>query len=360
VKILAGGLSPVLVVLAVVAIPWSNSMAKTWRVPSESPTICGAVDSTSYGDTVLVAPGTYCRERTKVVPYGCYAWIEMKDGVTLVSEAGPSATTLVESSPGIINFTVYCDSIEGATVRGFTLTEGECPPTQPNAPHFSTGVYSSASDVTVEGNVFSGFYRAVEIYGNPPIQGAPLIKGNDIGDGDCGINISGSSMGYSPLLESNSIHGAKYYGVCSLDSNPHIVGNTVTQCGEAGVYFQGYSSSLMVSNVIINNAGPGIMAIMDYVYESPCLNCGWQKEHANDVYGNRQYDVYYYEETGAGLFEARVNYWGTSCPDSTRFFGRVDWSPWVNTTHTVDCVTCAGCPDAVQPATWGSIKAMFR
>ena len=84
------------------------------------------------------------------------------------------------------------------------------------------------------------------------------------------------------------------------------------------------------------------------------------REYANDIWGNGEYDVYHWEKTGLGLMTATHNYWGTLCPDSSRFCGRIDWTPWVDSTHTVLCSDCENCHHGTEPSTWGSIKAMFR
>jgi hypothetical protein len=138
------------------------------------------------------------------------------------------------------------------------------------------------------------------------------------------------------------------------------VGNTIVGNGETRVYFEGYSQSLMHSNRIIGNGKYGVEDRTDYVYQSPCLNCTFTKETANDVYGNGLYDVYFVEETGHGLFEASYNYWGTLCPQPSQFYGRVDVMVWVDSTHTVVCIDCENCHHATEPTTWGRIKAMFR
>ena len=63
--------------------------ARTWYVTPDStgdaPTITAGVDSASYGDTVLVAPGTYYSDSTGTEDW---TWIRMKDGVALISEEG--------------------------------------------------------------------------------------------------------------------------------------------------------------------------------------------------------------------------------------------------------------------------------
>ena len=143
-------------------------------------------------------------------------------------------------------------------------------------------------------------------------------------------------------------------------SDPYIRGNTISGFDEAGVYFVGWSKSIMESNRIVDNGNYGVYARMDDWLYSPCLNCMRGRETANDVYGNGLYDVYYVENTGFGLFEATLNYWGTPCPQPGRFHGRVRWTPWVDSTHTILCSDCDSCGDATEPTTWGSIKAMFR
>lgn len=64
----------------------------TWYVTQsgsgDAPTIAAAVDSAASGDTVLVAAGTYG-----------VAALDMKPGLVLTSESGPSVTKLVEGTP---------------------------------------------------------------------------------------------------------------------------------------------------------------------------------------------------------------------------------------------------------------------
>jgi hypothetical protein len=76
--------------------------ARTWRVPSECPTISAGCDSATHGDTVLVAAGTYYSDSAGTQSE---AWIVPKDGVALVSEDGPEVTMLVKcpSSAGGLN-----------------------------------------------------------------------------------------------------------------------------------------------------------------------------------------------------------------------------------------------------------------
>jgi hypothetical protein len=355
------GVSIAVIIGLLLALPIEShriAQARTWRVPSESPTIYGAIDSAAYGDTVLVAPGTYCREREKAGPYGMDVWIEMKDGIKLISEGGPEVTTLVETAPAIANLTILCDSILDAEVNGFTITWSDCSPPRLLG-YYNYAVIVVSSDMLVENNVILHFRTGIDIRNESPHDGTPVIRGNVVRFADWGISVSGVFRLDTPVIEGNTVRDC-HYGIWNRDSNAYIVGNTIVGNTETGIHFEAYSQSLMHSNKIIGNGKYGVYDCTYYVYQSPCLNCTLTKETANDVYGNGLYDVYFVEETGLGLFGACYNYWGTLCPDSSRFYGRVDISVWVDSTHTVVCTDCDSCYHSTQPTTWGSIKGMFR
>jgi hypothetical protein len=120
-------IAPLSVVLAF-AFPAS---ATTLRVPSEYTTINAALDATSPGDTVLVAPGRYTEAETRVIDIGgagpltatCLAFLA--DGVTLLSEGGPAVTTLDMSESIRVGrgWAVVGGLLpSGVTVEGFTIT----------------------------------------------------------------------------------------------------------------------------------------------------------------------------------------------------------------------------------------------
>lgn len=98
------------------------SVAATLRVPSEYSTIQAGVDAAASGDSVLVAPGTWTDSETRGLRTAC---VFLKDGVILLSEAGPSATTIDQQGIGggssDVLYGVLLDS--GTTaVEGFTVT----------------------------------------------------------------------------------------------------------------------------------------------------------------------------------------------------------------------------------------------
>jgi parallel beta-helix repeat protein len=208
--------------------------------------------------------------------------------------------------------------------------------------------------------VIRGFFEfGIHVRGRPPHDGTPVIRNNDIRYCGCGIAVYYVERLDTPLIEGNTVKDCEY-GMQIGDSDPYIVGNIVAGNTESGIYFEGWSQSLMHGNRIIGNGKYGVEDRTDYIYQSPCLNCTFTKETANDVYGNGLYDVYFVEETGLGLFEARYNYWGNLCPQASQFYGRMDVNVWVDSTHTVVCTNCEDCSHSTEATTWGAIKALFR
>jgi len=345
---------PLLIMGVLVLVP-HLAVADTWRVPSEHPTICGSVDSAAYGDTVLVAPGIYTRERVLDDGYYSRVWIVMKDGVTLMSECGPEVTELVEPCPSILTDIVACDSVSDAVVQGFTIRTDNC-----SFPFLPAGISMEACKMTVENNIIHHVYYGVAVTKEPPRPDRPIIVGNDIHSCWYGIHLQDVWTRDSPRIVDNHISYCWEFGILSFDSDPYIGGNTIELNGSDGLHFEGYSSSLLEGNRIVHNGGNGVTAIMDYEYHHPCLNCTWRKEMANDVFGNGGYAVYLVEPVGLGVFEATYNSWGTLCPDPAMFYGNIDWLPWVDSTHTTRCYDCESCQPATEPTTWGAIKSIYR
>jgi hypothetical protein len=69
----------------------SPGVAATHHVPGEYPTIQAGLDAAAFGDTVLVAPGTYTDYETRPIGTACAFLV---DGVVLRSEQGPAVTTI--------------------------------------------------------------------------------------------------------------------------------------------------------------------------------------------------------------------------------------------------------------------------
>jgi hypothetical protein len=338
--------------------------ARTWYVLPDStgdvPTIRAGVDSAGYGDTVLVAAGTYYSDSTGTQ---AQAWIVLHDGVALVSEDGPDVTTLVKcpTLAGGTNRVVSLDGSWDTTLKGFTIRiyqYGEC---EPGGGVQFIAVSCDQAHAVIEDNIITGvFLKGIRARGPHPMSCSPVIRNNTVkGCLEYGIECANGGTNWSPWIEGNTIiQNATGLGIENI--HPRVDGNvlshntrgTVVEC-PAVVTFQ--------MNVITNNTDYGAWVHQGsaYPYTAPCFNCGMQKSTANDIYGNGSYDIYYEDDTGLGLIEARFNYWGSLCPVPS-LHGNITLVPWVDSSHTLQCDACGSCHDATQPATWGSIKAIFR
>jgi hypothetical protein len=137
------------------------------RVPSEYPTINAGLDAAAFGDTVLVAPGTY-READTRGPT-CLGTVTsvafLKDGVVLLSEAGPEHTTLSlgwADGDGEDVVVLACNlPSEDTVLEGFLVT---------GAPYGSSGMQVwGCGQVTVRGcafrNLDAGAVSPDDLYG---------------------------------------------------------------------------------------------------------------------------------------------------------------------------------------------------
>ncbi|MGD8395900.1 MAG: right-handed parallel beta-helix repeat-containing protein [Candidatus Eiseniibacteriota bacterium] len=87
----------------------TNSMASTILVPTDVPTIQGALDIALPGDLVLVEPGAY--EENLI----------MVSDVELRAEQGPQVTAIDGRSLGPV---ITCHQVSGVEVHGFTIRHG--------------------------------------------------------------------------------------------------------------------------------------------------------------------------------------------------------------------------------------------
>jgi hypothetical protein len=108
----------------------ASADAAILRVPSEYTTINQALDATSPGDTVLVAPGHYTDSEERFIVLVGTGFVTscafMKAGVSLVSEDGPQVTTIDLAGPGESSDAVLVVVAPRLTaevlLQGFTVT----------------------------------------------------------------------------------------------------------------------------------------------------------------------------------------------------------------------------------------------
>jgi len=161
--------------LAGIALP-ASTPAATLRVPLDYPAIQPAVDAAAAGDTVLVAPGTYTDATTRLVyiggagPITVTSGIILKDGVSVISEAGSASTTIDTSDALVVGrgwVVVGGLLASGTRVQGFVLVG----PAQWGAVHVQdSGV------ITFEDCVFEDFTSTIRSGGILAVEADLLIR----------------------------------------------------------------------------------------------------------------------------------------------------------------------------------------
>jgi parallel beta-helix repeat protein len=335
-------------VLILLALAGSAS-ACTWRVPSECPTLKAGCDSASYGDTVLVEPGTYVR--TSDDPE---TWWGFKPGLTVLSEFGPEVTIIEMCG---LSVAVGTES-EGSRFSGFTVRFGTGPDCEyPPCPTEGVSVYN-CTDVIVENCIIENVSYGIYVEGVSGSWYKPVFRNNIIRNCAMGIAVRRVIDPGRPYFEGNTITNCNR-GVEVTDSSPLLADNIVMNC-RTGLCYKGRCGGNVKRSVIADNIEDGVQIIeADHPLAVPDFNGGLSTPDANDFYGNGRYDINYcYDDVGGVM--AKQNWWGADCPDFTgKFKGLVYYSPWVDSTHTL-VLREEDCAVATESSTWGRVKAMFR
>lgn len=217
------------------------------RVPSEYPTIQEGINAANYGDTVLVAPGTYPEYD-----------IIMKDGVYLKSEKGAENTIIDPDTLGRDHRIFNCDSLTKTTIDGFTICNGETPY---YGGYGGGGILSRASHIVIKNNIirnnFSYFYSYTSLIGT---RGG----GIEVCGGFCVIedNVIADNVVIADWLRtySGSYSAGLGGGICIRNAraviNTNIIENNWggyhTSAG-GGIYCEGDSEVVIINNIIANN-----------------------------------------------------------------------------------------------------------
>ena len=243
------------------------------------------ISSAAYGDTVMVAPGTYYRTL-------------MYSGIHLMSEKGPSETIFANSE----YWCIKADGVDSlAVIEGFTLDGGRAAEGVINCENSQltirncvirsawSGVRSMFSDIRVENCKFSECQNGVYFYES---QGS--ITSSEFTKCVTGISIVSSS----PIVARNEIHGNSLGIAVSKHSEPTIGG------------------TLASANRVWGNPGGALK------------NEGNTKRSGVRTMNPLTLHVPY-------------NYWGSDCPDRLLFRGEpVVWAPWVDETGSRALETC--------------------
>ena len=189
------------------------------RVPTEYPTIQGAINAAYPGDTIFVSSGTY-REHVVV-----------NKSVTLLGEEG---TTIDGEGTGNV-ISVTKDHVE---INGLTIQNGY------------RGIFLSHSiDSTIRSNTLTSHTgAAIELW----YSNKTTISGNRVSNSDHAIYLLFSSCGntISDNIVTNNSQGLPLSWHCNGNT---IVGNTVTSNSFAGIVLGGNNDNTIHHNNFIHN-----------------------------------------------------------------------------------------------------------
>ncbi|MCK4679955.1 right-handed parallel beta-helix repeat-containing protein, partial [bacterium] len=265
---------PIVAMVTVGFLPLSfPATAATIHVPDEQLTIQAGIDAASYGDTVLVASGTYY-EHT----------ITMKSGVYLTSETGHADCVTIDAQQQGRVF--YCDGVDGlASIVGFTVTGGT------SDLSWGGGMYCRQSSPTLTNCTFSG-NRAR--YGGGMYcreSSSPTLTGCTFSDneGNWGGGGGMACANSSPTLTNCTFSGndaAEYGGgmYCTY-SSPTLTGCTFSSNYshyEGGGLCCYYSAPTLTECTLSNNDAAQRGGGMHCWYSSPALaGCTFSGNGAN-------------------------------------------------------------------------------
>ncbi len=283
---IARHLTLLLTITAVVAFARPASSA-SWPV-SEYAKLQETIDSATYGDTVVVAPGTYKR-------------LIMRNGIRIIAAKGPAETTLKHNTFWVVQGEAVDSlaSIEGFSIDGVKGAEGV--------------VFAKDSHFMVRNCSIRGGWSGVRtLYSELRIEGCTIR--------DCQNGLY--------LFESGGVVAGNDIQLCVtamtlVSANPQILKNTVTR-NALGLYVQKHSDpqiggTIATANRIWNNAAGAVR------------NDSQLKEKSVRTWKTMTLRVPF-------------NFWGTDCPDSTLFRGAVVWAPWVDESGTRSLEKCAKSP----------------
>jgi len=337
------------VVLAVMCLAATSAAAKTIRVPDDFPRITTAVNAAASGDTVLVGPGTY-HERFTI----------MFKNIVLRGEMG-AESTIIDGSVGVGNVITVHGNTSAMIIEDLTITGGNFNTAAPES--VGTAVYINQGSPIIQrcrltGNDSNaGGGISAYFFSRPTIRDCWIAYNH--GGGIWIETDNGLSGPPAAHVENTSIVRNAGYGIsCIKGGKVDIANCTIAYNAGDGVRAEQADARISVTRTIItNNDGGGIRrrdAQVCFV-----LSC-------NNVFGNL------------------LGEWVGTNPRDPCFTGRGDGSVQIDPKYkapmlddfTLDETSplyqlCAGacgvlganneCPTtAVAPATWSTIKGMYR
>jgi parallel beta-helix repeat protein len=375
-------ISLIIVNVLMFSIGVSTSLATTWHVPGDAPTIQAGINMASGGDTVLVACGTYFEHN-----------INMKSGVQLLSETGqPDCVTINAQQQGRV---IYC-RFTGSTTRveGFTITGGHAP----NNPYDGNGGGIYCIDLSspwivncvIEDNYAEWNGGGVCCYfSSSPTFIDCIVTNNQADNGGSGMQLSNNS---SPTLINCTVSDNMGSGIwTSNSSSPELINCTISGNAVSGIEHTcppfGIPADITLTDCIISsNTGGGMrfwnvtgnLNNCSFTGNSTGSNGGGMSLNSASVAlvncnfsGNSAY-------TGGGIYLENASYLAA---DTTKFENNTASSAgahgYINSGNEAVLTCCVtdltgfagdgtitlnneGCNTATERSSWGGIKALKR
>lgn len=224
------------------------------HVPADQPTIQGAINAASNGDTVLVSAGTY---KENITFSGKL--------ITVTSQSGPAMTIIDGQQLGaVVSFTT--GETRQSVLSGFTIQNGNG---YINYGSTGGGINISGASPTITSNIIR--QNSACLYGAAILSnnGSPLIERNMVAanevstycaEADGAITIFGSGSTGSTEIIGNIINGNNSAGVYvnGTTNTTSILENSITFNTSIGVTGGGTGLVVVTQNLITGNQSTGV------------------------------------------------------------------------------------------------------
>jgi hypothetical protein len=310
-------------------------------------TIQDGIDAASFGDTVAVMPGVYDDWHYVDMhdPMGINAAVvTMRDGIALVSTAGPDYT-LIEGVG--LEATVYFDNCgPQSSISGFSID------LQGYGYGLRTGILCYSSSPVIESNelIHYGIFCTE--------RSSATIRNNTLRNSDTGYISFGNGSG--GLAEGNTVGAHIGVWTTTQQSLPVTIESNIVGLEEAP---EGRSRESI--GIGVSEGGPGEAIIRDNLIRGKDVGaklCRGTLRHNRFVGNVVNLEVRYYCDPWTDI-DAESNWWGTAdpeeieakivdCWDDPALESCVDFIPWC---MDEDCTQTAA-----SASSWGAVKVLFR
>jgi hypothetical protein len=305
------------------------------HVPSEYSTIQAAINASSNGDIVIVAPGTYTGDGNRdIVFLGKAITVRSTDpndpcivaatvidcqdtnhrGFEFISNEG-RATTLEGLTITNAHIVVMCEGGAGIYINGASPTINKCVVNDNQAELDPTSFY----DACLGGGIFIGGS------GNNPLITNCVINGNSVGNWGSGggiycdfsaqATIRNCLISNNTALEYQGTSGGMFCGSALTMTNCTIVNNSAIESGIGGIFFSNYNSVVktMTNSIVFGNS-PGQMYCWDptIIHATYCdISGGWAGTgniNADPCFADT-YNADYHLQSQAGRWNPNTKNW---------------------------------------------------